>query len=118
MTDIEIPKIPEVLLGLLGLGLSEFVIIVIGIIILIWAIFWFVIPFYVYGIWRRIKNIEGLIRQQVEGRYPDYSYPKLMKRPSTETEKKYGAKEEIDEETKKILEEMGYHRKGQENKED
>ena len=78
MTDIEIPKIPEVLLGLLGLGLSEFVIIVIGIIILIWAIFWFVIPFYVYGIWRRIKNIEGLIRQQVESR-PDKETKKILK---------------------------------------
>ena len=118
MTDIKILKIPEELLGLLGLGLSPIVIIVIGIIILIWAIFWFVVPFYVYGIWRRIKKIEGLIRQQVEGKHPDYSHPKLMRRPSKETEKKYGSKEEIDEETEKILEEIGYHRKVQENKED
>ena len=45
-----------------------------------------------FGIWRRIKKIEGLIRQQVESR--------------------------PDEETKKILDEMGYRKKDQDDTED
>jgi uncharacterized ion transporter superfamily protein YfcC len=82
MREVEIPGITE--------GLPELeptVIIVIFIIILIWAILWFFVPFWVFGMWRRMKNIEGLIRQQVEG-----------------------SKQEIDEETKKILDEMGYQK--------
>ena len=87
MTDIKIPGINEPLPEL-----EPSVIIVILIIILIWAILWFFVPFWVFGIWRRMKKIEGLIRQQVESR--------------------------PDEETKKILNEMGYRKKVQEDKED
>ena len=79
MREIEIPGITE--------GLPELeptVIIVILIIILIWAILWFFVPFWVFGMWRRMKKIEELIRQQVESK--------------------------PDEETKKILEEMEYEK--------
>ncbi len=113
MKDIKVPNLLE---ELPSFGLPEFVIIAIGIIILIWVIFWFFVPFYVYGIWRRIKNIEAMINQQVRDRHPDYS-PKFMKRPATGAKGEYERKEEIDEETKKILEEMDYHRKVEENKE-
>jgi hypothetical protein len=87
MREIEIPGITEALPEL-----EPSVIIVILIIILIWAILWFFVPFWVFGIWRRIKKIEGLIRQQVESR-PDV-------------------------ETKKILDEMGYRKKDQDDTKD
>lgn len=109
MTDIKILKIPE---ELLQLGLPEIVIIVIAIIILIWAILWFFVPFYVFGIWRRMKNIEGLIRQQTGGKHSEYFSPQPKKRHARTLSKgKSGAKEEIDEETKKILEEIGWRDK-------
>jgi len=109
MTEIKIPKIPE---ELLQLGLPEIVIIVIAIIILIWAILWFFIPFYVFGIWRRMKNIEGLIRQQIEGKHPT---PRPTRRPVKTLSRsggKSGAEKEMDEETKEILEEIGWKGKG------
>lgn len=87
MTDIKIPGITEALPEL-----EPSVIIVILIIILIWAILWFFVPFWVFGIWRRIKKIEGLIRQQVESR--------------------------PDEETKKILKEMEYEKRVHRGKDD
>jgi len=109
MTEIKIPKIPE---ELQQLGLPEIVIIVTAIIILIWAILWFFIPFYVFGIWRRMKNIEGLIRQQIEGKHPS---PQPRKRPArtlSRSEGKSGPEKEIDKETKEILEEIGWKEKG------
>jgi hypothetical protein len=109
MTEITIPKIPE---ELLQLGLPEIVIIVIAIIILIWAILWFFIPFYVFGIWRRMKNIEGLIRQQIEGKPPSPQPTKRPARTLSRSEEKSGAEKEIDEETKKMLEEIGWKEKG------
>ena len=91
-------------------------ILVILIVFLIWAILWFFVPFCVFGIWRRMKNIDRLIRQQVERRHPAYSHPRPTKKPSTEAGKKHAAREDIDEETKKILEEMGYQKKAPEDK--
>ena len=95
--------------------LEPTVILVILMIILIAAILWFFVPFFVYGIWRRSKNIERLIKQQIIKGRSEYSYPSPMKRPLREAEKKDGAKEEIDEETKKILDEMGYQKKAPED---
>jgi len=87
MREIEIPGITE------GLpALEPTVIMVILIIILIWAILYFFVPFWVFGMWRRIKKIEGLIRQQVESR--------------------------PDEETKKILKEMEYEKRVHQDKDD
>jgi hypothetical protein len=96
--------------------LEPTLILVILIIILIWAILWFFVPFCVIGIWRRMRNIDRLIRQQVGRRHPDYSHLRPTKKPSTKAGKKHGPKEEIDEETKKILEEMGYEKKAPEDK--
>jgi hypothetical protein len=62
-----------------------------------------------------MRNIDRLIRQQVERRHPDYSHPRPSKKPSTEAGKKRAAREEIDEETKKILDEMGYEKKAPED---
>jgi hypothetical protein len=86
------------------------------IIILIWAVLWFFVPFWVFGMWRRIRNIERLIRQQVEGRHPDYFRPQPKKRPLSKAEKNAGT-QDIDEETKKILDEIGYGKKVREDKE-
>ena len=113
MREIEIPGITE--------GLPELeptVIIVILIIILIWAILWFFVPFWVFGMWRRMKNIEGLIRQQVEGSRPDNFHARPEKRPLSKAEKKHEGKQEIDEETKKILDEMGYQKGVHRDKDD
>jgi uncharacterized ion transporter superfamily protein YfcC len=87
MREIEIPGITEALPEL-----EPSVIIVILIIILIWAILWFFVPFWVFGMWRRIKKIEVLIRQQVESR--------------------------PDEETKKILKEMEYEKRVHRDRDD
>jgi hypothetical protein len=87
MREIEIPGITE---GLPALEPTVFMVILI--IILIWAILYFFVPFWVFGMWRRIKKIEGLIRQQVESR--------------------------PDEETKKILKEMEYEKRVQPDKDD
>jgi hypothetical protein len=113
MTDIEIPGITEKLPEL-----EPTVIIAILIIILIWAILWFFVPFWVFGIWRRMKKIEGLIRQQVEGSRPHNFHARREKRPLSKAEKKHEGKQEIDEETKKILDEMGYRKKDQDDTED
>ena len=87
MREIEIPGITE------GLpALEPTVIMVILIIILIWALLYFFVPFWVFGMWRRIKKIEGLIRQQVESR--------------------------PDEETKKIIKEMEYEKRVRPDKDD
>ena len=113
MREIEIPGITE--------GLPELeptVIIVILLIILIWAMLWFFVPFWVFGIWRRVKKIEGLIRQQVEGSRPDNFRVRREKRPLSKPEKKHEDKQEIDEETKKILEEMEYEKGVHRDKDD
>ena len=59
----------------------------------------------IIAIWKKVINIEALIRVLIRGRYPRYFY--------LEVKEKYGGKEkeeEIDEETKKILNEMGWHK--------
>lgn len=96
--------------------LEPTVILVILVAFLIWAILWFLVPFCVIGMWRRMRNIDRLISQQVERQHPDYSHLRPTKKPSTRAEKEHRPKEEIDEETKKILEEMGYQKKAPEDK--
>jgi len=66
----------------------------------------------IMAIWKKVINIEALISLLIRGRYPRYFYPGVKE--------KYGGKEkeqEIDEETKKILNEMGW-RKGVEGDKD
>jgi hypothetical protein len=66
----------------------------------------------IMAIWKKVINIETLISLLIRRRYPRYFHP--------EVKEKYGDKEkeeEIDEETKKILDEMGW-RKGVEGDKD
>jgi hypothetical protein len=74
----------------------------------------FVLFLMVMAIWKRVINIETLIRLLIRGRFPRYFYPEAKEKQRDE-----GKEQEIDEETKKILEEMGWGKgiKGDNNQE-